>query len=61
MAEREEMDWTGYGTAVRELARMVADDGYRPHMILCIARGGLFVAGSLGYGRAGKNRYVMNV
>jgi hypothetical protein len=61
VAEREEMDWTGYGTAVRELARMVADDGYRPHMILCIARGGLFVAGSLGYALAVKNLYVMNV
>jgi hypothetical protein len=27
VAEREEMDWTGYGTAVRQLARMVAEDG----------------------------------
>jgi hypoxanthine phosphoribosyltransferase len=61
VAEREEMDWTGYGTAVRQLARMVAEDGYRPHMILCIARGGLFVAGSLGYALAVKNLYVMNV
>ena len=43
---REEMDWPIYGTAVRELAQMVADDGYRPDMILSIARGGLFVAGS---------------
>ena len=61
MAEREEMDWTGYGTAVRQLARMVAEDGYRAHMILSIARGGLFVAGSLGYALAVKNLYVMNV
>jgi hypothetical protein len=58
---REEMNWTRYGVAVRELAQMVADDGYRPEMILAIARGGLFVAGSLGYALAVKNLYVMNV
>ena len=58
---REEMDWTRYGAAVRELAQMVAEDGYRPEMILAIARGGLFVAGSLGYALAVKNLYVMNV
>ena len=59
--EREEMDWVRYGVAVRELATMVADDGYRPDLILAIARGGLFVAGSLGYALAVKNLYVMNV
>jgi len=61
MSNREVMDWERYGTAVRELAAMVADDGYRPEMILSIARGGLFVAGSLGYALAVKNLYVMNV
>ena len=61
MSEREEMDWTLYGTAVRELATMVADDGYRPDMILSIVRGGMFVAGSLGYALAVKNLYVINV
>jgi len=40
---------------------MVADDGYRPEMILSIARGGLFVAGSMGYALSVKNIYVMNV
>jgi len=33
---REELDWAGYGTAIRELATIVADDGYRPEMILAI-------------------------
>ncbi len=59
--EREVLDWEGYGTAVRELAAMVADDGFRPDIILAIARGGLFVAGSLGYALSVKNLYVMNV
>ena len=48
MSEREEMDWVKYGKAARSLAQMVADDGYRPDMILAIVRGGMFVAGSLG-------------
>lgn len=60
-AEREELTWPTYGTAVRDLARMVADDGYRPDIILAIARGGLLVAGSLSYALSVKNLYVMNV
>jgi hypothetical protein len=59
--EREELDWARYGTAIRELATIVADDGYRPEMILAIARGGLFAAGSLGYALSVKNIYVMNI
>jgi len=58
--EREILDYAKYGNAVRDLAQMVADDGYRPEMILAIARGGLFVAGSLGYSLSVKNIYVMN-
>ena len=60
-SEREVLDWTTYGTAVRELSTLVADTGYRPEMILSIARGGLFVAGSVGYALSIKNIYVMNV
>ena len=58
--EREILDYSMYGNAVRELAQQVADDGYRPEMILAIARGGLLVAGSLGYAMSVKNIYVMN-
>lgn len=58
--EREILDYANYGVAVRELSRAVADDGYRPEMILSIARGGLFVAGSMGYALSVKNIYVMN-
>jgi len=59
--ERETLDWSTYGTAARQLAEMVAADGYQPDMILAIARGGLFIAGSLGYALSVKNLYVMNV
>ncbi|MCB0996781.1 MAG: phosphoribosyltransferase [Acidimicrobiales bacterium] len=58
---REILDWSTYGRAARELAQVVADDGYQPDMILAIARGGLFMAGSLGYALSVKNLYVMNV
>ncbi len=58
---REELDWATYGTAIRELAASIADDDYQPDMILAIARGGLFAAGSLGYALSVKNLYVMNL
>ena len=59
--EREELDWATYGVAARELAQQVADDGYDADIVLAIARGGLFAAGSLGYALSIKNIYVMNV
>src|SRR5947209_18939082 len=40
---------------------MVAGDGWMPDMILGIARGGLLVAGALGYGLDVKNTFTMNV
>lgn len=59
--EREVLDWATYGSAARTLAQQVADDGYEPDIVLAIARGGLFAAGSLGYALSVKNIYVMNV
>ena len=59
--EREELTWSLFGRAGRELAQQVADDGFRPDLILAIARGGLFIAGALGYALDVKNLHVMNV
>ena len=59
--EREELSWALFGTAGRELAQAIADDGFEPDLILSIARGGLFVAGALGYALDVKNLHVMNV
>jgi uncharacterized protein len=61
VAERETLTWERFGVAGRELAQTVADDGYQPDIILAIARGGLFLAGSLAYALSVKNLYVMNV
>ena len=59
--EREILTWELFGSASRELAQLVADDGYVPEMILSIARGGLLVGGALGYALGVKNVYTMNV
>jgi hypoxanthine phosphoribosyltransferase len=59
--QREVLTWEAFGDASRALATMVADDGFVPDLILAIARGGLFVAGSLGYALSVKNIHLMNV
>lgn len=59
--KREILGWTEFGTASRELATQVHEDGYEPDLILAIVRGGLLVAGALGYALEVKNCFVMNV
>jgi hypoxanthine phosphoribosyltransferase len=61
MSEKEVMSWVDLGDGARDLAQAVAADGYRPDMILGIARGGLLVAGGLGYALGVKNTFTMNV
>jgi hypoxanthine phosphoribosyltransferase len=61
MDERENLTWQAFGSASRELAMAIAADEFEPDVILSIARGGLFVAGALGYALAVKNVHVMNV
>jgi hypoxanthine phosphoribosyltransferase len=58
---REVMSWDDLGLGGRELAQAVYDDGYRPDMVLGIARGGLLVAGAIGYALGVKNTVTMNV
>ena len=61
VAEREMMTWDDLGDGARELAEAVWRDGYRPDIILAIARGGLLVAGALSYALGVKNTFTMNV
>lgn len=58
---REVLTWDLYGTASRELAQQVADSGFRPTIVLGIARGGLIPAGSLAYALDCKNLFTMSV
>jgi hypoxanthine phosphoribosyltransferase len=59
--EREVMSWQDLGDGTRVLAEQVHRDGYRPDMVLAIARGGLLVAGALAYALDVKNTFTMNV
>jgi hypoxanthine phosphoribosyltransferase len=61
VAAREELSWDDFGKAGRALAVQVASSGFEPDLIVSIARGGLFVAGALGYALDVKNLYVMNI
>src|SRR5438552_10821892 len=55
------MSWQDLGDGDRELAELVVGDGYRPDIVLAIARGGLLVGGALGYALGVKNTFTMNV
>ena len=41
---REHLDWDRFGVASRDLAQEIADSGFRPDIILAIARGGIIQA-----------------
>ena len=60
-SEREVMTWDDLGAGARELAERIHADAYEPDVILAIARGGLLLAGALGYALGVKNTYTMNV
>ena len=59
--DREVLTWERFGVATRDLATVIANDGFRPDIVLAIARGGLTVAGALAYALAVKNCFAMNV
>ena len=60
-APHEVMSWDELGSGARELAAAVRGDGFAPDLILGIARGGLLVAGALGYALGVKNTFTINV
>ncbi len=57
----EVLTWSGFGEASRHLAREVAVSGFRPDLVLAIARGGLPVGGALAYALDVKNCAAINV
>lgn len=59
--ERENLSWQAFGDASRQLAETIVSDGFRPDIILAIARGGMFIAGALGYALSVKNLHLVNV
>jgi hypoxanthine phosphoribosyltransferase len=59
--EREICSWDDLGRGSMSLARAVVASGYEPDIVLAIARGGLLVAGALGYALGIKNVFTLNV
>lgn len=57
----EILTWAGFGSASRQLAASIADSGFRPDLVLSIARGGLPVGGALAYALDVKNCAAINV
>jgi len=60
-AEREVLPWDLFGEASRALAQQVADSGYRPTIVLGVARGGLLPAATIAYALNIKNLFTVNV
>ncbi|MFD1721707.1 phosphoribosyltransferase [Amnibacterium endophyticum] len=58
---REVLPWGEVGTATRELAQRIADDGFEPEVVIAIARGGLLVGGALAYALGVKSCGSVNV
>jgi uncharacterized protein len=61
VAERETLTWEDFGRASRGLAQAIAADGYRPDLVLAVARGGLLPAGAISYALDVKNLHLVNV
>lgn len=55
------MTWGDLGDAARQLAHAVVESGYRPDIVLAIARGGLLPGGAVAYALGVKNSCAMNV
>jgi len=59
--EREILTWQRFGEANRELAQVIYDSGYRPDLVVAIARGGLLFAGGLAYALGVKQCDALNI
>jgi len=60
-SEHEVLPWELFGEASRALAQQVMDSGYRPTIILAVARGGLLPAAAIAYALNVKNVFALNV
>ncbi|MEY2848254.1 MAG: hypothetical protein RI885_919 [Actinomycetota bacterium] len=58
---RETLGWDEFGGAARQLAAAVVVSGYRPDVVVAIARGGLLLAGAVAYALDVKSCGALNV
>ena len=59
--EREVLGWDVFADASRQLSSMVLSSGFRPDVVIAIARGGLLLAGAMSYALGTKNCGSINV
>lgn len=59
--DREVLGWERFGLAARELAQHVIDSGYRPEVVVAVARGGLLPGGAVAYALGTKAVGTLNV
>lgn len=59
--ERENLTWQEFGDAARELAQQIVNSGWKPDLIVAIARGGLIPAGAIAYAMGVKAIGTMNL
>ena len=59
--EREVLTYERFGVAVRQLAVEIAASGFRPEIVIAVARGGLIPAGALAYALGTKAAGTLNV
>jgi hypoxanthine phosphoribosyltransferase len=60
-AAREILTWADFGEASRRLAEQVVADGFRPDVVVAIARGGLVPGGAIAYALGTKGVGTMNI
>ncbi|MWB98820.1 phosphoribosyltransferase [Agromyces seonyuensis] len=58
---KEILTWDEFGGAARELAADVLASGFRPDIVIAIARGGLLIAGAISYALGTKSCGSINV
>ncbi|MDO8143014.1 MULTISPECIES: phosphoribosyltransferase [unclassified Isoptericola] len=59
--DREVLTWSDFGDGVRRLAEQVVASGFRPEVVVAIARGGLIPGGAVAYALGTKGVGTMNV
>ncbi|PZR52034.1 phosphoribosyltransferase [Xylanimonas oleitrophica] len=59
--EREVLTWTEFPVAARALATAVVASGFRPDVVVAVARGGLVPGGAVAYALGTKGVGTMNV
>ncbi|WP_083649254.1 phosphoribosyltransferase [Cellulosimicrobium sp. CUA-896] len=59
--EREVLTWDAFGVAARELAEQVVASGFRPDVVVAVARGGLLPGGAVAYALGTKGVGTLNV